>query len=192
MIDAIIDLSHWQVTPDFAALKSSGIAAVILKATQGSSWIDSTFVARVSLAHAAGLLVGAYHFCDATSPAIQTTHFLTVAMTATPVLALDIEANGMGETVSIAQAAEMASRIQTATDRLPLIYMNRYGPDGRGTGLPNSVLSRCPLWIAEYTNSAQPKLPPDWLSWTIWQHTDVPYDKDRFNGTLAELEAFWR
>ena len=34
--DVVIDLSHWQAPVDFAKAKSAGIAAVILKATQGS------------------------------------------------------------------------------------------------------------------------------------------------------------
>ena len=45
--DVVIDLSHWQAPVDFARAKSAGIAAVILKATQGSHWIDATFAQRL-------------------------------------------------------------------------------------------------------------------------------------------------
>ena len=38
--DIVIDLSHWQAPVDFVRAKSAGIAAVILKATQGLYWID--------------------------------------------------------------------------------------------------------------------------------------------------------
>ena len=34
--DVVVDLSHWQAPVDFVSAKSAGIAAVILKATQGS------------------------------------------------------------------------------------------------------------------------------------------------------------
>ena len=62
--DAVIDLSHWQAPVDFARAKSAGIVAVILKATQGSGWIDVAFAQRIAAARASGLLVGAYHFLD--------------------------------------------------------------------------------------------------------------------------------
>ena len=59
--DVVIDLSHWQAPVDFTRAKSAGIVAVILKATQGSDWMDVTFAQRFAAATASGLLVGAYH-----------------------------------------------------------------------------------------------------------------------------------
>src|SRR5882672_8063273 len=96
--DVVIDLSHWQAPVDFASAKSAGIVAVILKATQGSYWIDATFAKRFAAASAAGLLVGAYHFLDNSPPEIQVENFLSVAE-GCRVLALDAEPNGMGSTV---------------------------------------------------------------------------------------------
>src|ERR1700751_5579262 len=77
--DVVIDLSHWQAPVDFAQAKSAGIVAVILKATQGSNWIDVTFKGRYAAASAAGLLVGAYHFLDNSAPEYQLENFLSVA-----------------------------------------------------------------------------------------------------------------
>jgi lysozyme len=174
---------------------------VILKATQGSRWIDATFHSRFAAATAAGLLVGAYHFLDNSLPRLQVEHFLLVAE-GCPVLALDAEPNGMGDTVTVAQTAEAAARLHMATTRLPLVYTGRYGPDKRGIGFPNSVLSRCPLWLPAY--SSRPICPPGWSKWMLWQHTDgtvgsdaVPVpgigrcDRSRFAGTVAELAAWW-
>lgn len=197
----IADLSHWQTGPnggpiDFVAMKASGIMAVMLKATQGSHWIDPTFVHRYPAALAAGLLVGAYHFADATNPIIQVNHFLTMA-SGLSVLALDIENNGIGATASVPQAAEMVARLQIATGRLPLVYISRYGPDKLGTGLPNNVLSRCELWLQNYSNDPVP--PRGWSDYFWWQYTDsetVPgvkgsCDRSYFNGTPQELMAWW-
>lgn len=199
--DVVIDLSHWQAPVDFAQAKAAGIAAVILKATQGSHWIDVTFAQRLVAATAAGLLVGAYHFLDDSSPALQVENFLSVAESC-PLLALDAEANGIGGTVTIAQAAEAAARLHMATAKAPLVYVSRYGPDNRGTGFPNSVLSRCPLWLPAY--NARPVCPAGWSSWMLWQHTDgsagsdvAPVagvgrcDRSRFAGTLDELALWW-
>src|SRR5689334_4348318 len=91
--DVVIDLSHWQASVNFASAKAAGITAVILKATQGSRWIDKTFAMRYAAAGAAGLLVGAYHFLDNSPPERQVKHLLSVAGDCR-VLALDAEKNG--------------------------------------------------------------------------------------------------
>jgi lysozyme len=199
--DVVIDLSHWQPPVDFAQAKAAGIAAVILKATQGSNWVDVTFASRLAAASDAGLLVGAYHFLDASEPAVQVQNFLLAAREC-PVLALDAESNEIGGSVTVAQTAEAAARLHMATGRTPLIYISRYGPDERGTGFPNSVLSRCPLWLPAY--NARPVCPPGWSNWLLWQYTDgtvgsnaVPVagigrcDRSRFAGTVADLAAWW-
>jgi lysozyme len=193
MIDAIVDLSHWQTPVDFVALRNSGILAVILKATQGSSWVDATFIQKLLAAHSAGLLLGAYHFADATPPVAQVDNFLTHA-SGIQFLATDFEANGMGGTVSTAQAAEIVARIHSARGRTPTVYINKYGPSGNDAGLPNSILSRCDLWVAKYTTSAVLRptdLPPGWTNWRLWQHVDAPLDRSRFNGTADELKTYW-
>ena len=63
-------------------------------------------------------------------------------------LALDAEPNAIGGTVTVAQTAEAAGRLNMATGSLPLIYMNRYGPDQRGTVSPimsyRAARSGCP------------------------------------------------
>jgi lysozyme len=200
--DVVIDLSHWQTPVDFLKAKAAGIVAVILKATQGSQWIDTTFTQRFAAATEAGLLVGAYHFLDASPPELQIGNFLSIAE-GCPVLALDAEPNDIGGTVTVAQAAEAAARLQMATGNAPLVYISRYGPDERGTGFPNSVLSRCPLWLPAY--NSRPICPQGWSNWTLWQHSDgsvgsdvapVPgigkCDRSRFAGTVAELAAWWR
>ena len=200
--DVVVDLSHWQAPVDFARARAAGIAAVILKATQGSNWIDVAFAQRFAAATSSGLLVGAYHFLDDSPPELQVENFLSVAEGCS-VLALDAEPNAIGGTVTVAQTAEAAGRLNMATGSLPLIYINRYGPDRRGTGLPNNVLSRCPLWLPAY--SSRPVCPPGWSKWALWQHTDgnvgsdaVPVagigrcDRSRFAGTIADLVPWWK
>jgi lysozyme len=200
--DVVIDLSHWQAPVDFMQAKSAGVAAVILKATQGSHWIDVTFAGRAAAATAADLLVGAYHFLDGSAPELQLKNFLSVAAGCS-LLALDAEPNEIGATVTVAQTAEAAARLQMATGRVPLVYIGRYGPDERGTGLPNSVLSRCPLWLPAY--NSRPVCPPGWSKWALWQYTDGaigshavpvagvgPCDRSQFAGTVAELALWWK
>jgi lysozyme len=200
--DIVIDLSHWQASIDFVEAQSTGIAAVILKATQGARWVDATFIPRFAAATAAGLLVGAYHFLDGTAVECQMKHFLAVVADTCPVLALDAETNEIGTTVTITQTAEAAARLAMATGRAPLVYVGRYGPDQHGTGLPNGILSRCPLWLPSY--GRRPICPPGWSAWKLWQHTDghvgsdvIPVpgigacDRSKFAGTIDELRPWW-
>ena len=195
----ILDISHWDGTIDWDAVKSSGVVdAVIIKATQGSSWIDPEFIANLRGVERSGLPFGVLHFCDASAPAAQVAHFLSLAISL-PVLAVDIEDNG-ANTITIAQTAELVMRLSMARSTMPLIYINRFGPDGQGTGLPNTELSMCPLWLAEW--SSKPVLPLGWPDWTLWQYTDkgtvpgVPGDNgfcdlSQFNGDAADLATFW-
>src|SRR5260370_28735257 len=112
--DIVIDLSHWEVTPDFEEVKAFGIAAVILKASQGENHIDPTFVPRAKAAIAAGLLVGAYHFLDASNPILQAGPFLAVAEPVAPLLALDFEPNPASQPTP-AQAASAAAVVKART-----------------------------------------------------------------------------
>jgi lysozyme len=184
MSDVIIDLYHGnKVSVDFSAIKSAGVAAVVLKATQGTGFVDPAFAPRLAQARAAGLLVGAYHFLDATSPVEQMAHFLSVVGTTDGVLlVVDFEAYESSQ-ATVMQAASAAMSVKSATGRLPVVYT-------------------CPLWLAEY--GSRPVCPPGWSQWKLWQHTDGqvgsapvpvpgigPCDRSRFAGTIDQLRAWW-
>jgi len=199
MSDVVIDISHYEtVSQDFAATAAAGIVAVILKATQGSGFIDPTFLPRVAEARTAGLLVGAYHFLDGSNPAEQIAHFLTVAKSEAGIdfLAIDWEPYPPSQATAMAAAQAVAS-VQAATGSWPILYVNRYMISS-----PSATLSRCPLWLAEY--GTNPVCPPGWSQWTLWQHTDGqvgsapvpvpgigPCDRSRFAGTVEQLKAWW-
>jgi lysozyme len=197
--DVVIDVSHYDnVSQDFVTTAKAGIVAIILKSTQGTEFIDPTFLPRVAEAKAAGLLVGAYHFLDASSPAAQVAHFLTVAVSEAGVdwLALDWEPYPSSQ-ASVMQAASAAGLVAAGNGAWPVIYMNRYM-----LSVPSRSLSNCPLWLAEY--GTRPICPPGFTAWKLWQHTDGqvgsavvpvpgigPCDRSRFAGTVAELKAWW-
>ena len=197
--DVVIDISHYEnVSQDFVTTAKARIAAVILKATQGTRFVDPTFLERVDEARKAGLLVGAYHFLDGSNPAEQTAHFLTVAASEGMVswLALDWEPYPQSQ-ASVMQAATAAASIQAATGKWPVLYTDRYM-----LSAPNRTLSNCPLWLAEY--GTRPICPPGFTKWRLWQHTDGrvgsavvpvpgigPCDRSRFAGTIGQLRAWW-
>ena len=199
MSDVVIDISHYEnVSKDFMTTAKAGISAVILKATQGTGFVDPTFLSRVAEAKAAGLLVGAFHFLDGSNPAEQVAHFLTVAKSESGVswLAIDWEPYPVSQ-ASVMQAATAVASVHAATGMWPIAYMSRFM-----LSAPNATLSKCPLWLAEY--GSNPICPPGFSQWKLWQHTDGrvgsavvpvpgigPCDRSKFAGTVDQLRAWW-
>ena len=199
MSDVVFDISHYEnVSQDFVTTANAGIAAVILKATQGTGFIDRTFLSRVAEARAAGLEVGAYHSLDGTNPAEQVAHFLTVAASEAMVnwLAVDWEPYPVSQ-AGVIQAATAVASVRAATGTWPVLYTIR-----GMLSAPNNTLSNCPLWLAEY--GTRPICPPGFMAWQLWQHTDGqvgsavvpvpgvgPCDRSKFAGTVDQLRAWW-
>jgi lysozyme len=57
-----VDVSAHQGSIDWPAVAADGVSAAYLKATEGATFRDPSFVANWQQARAAGLQVGAYHF----------------------------------------------------------------------------------------------------------------------------------
>jgi GH25 family lysozyme M1 (1,4-beta-N-acetylmuramidase) len=218
----IVDVSRWQATArlNWTEAKAAGIVGVIAKATQGVGGRDPAFRQHLRNAYDAGIrLLGGYHFLDAGDPAKQASHLVEIMdedfsddLTGR-LLALDLEGNPMGASESVAGAAEVAAAIFGQIGRWPVLYMGVYGPDGRGTGLPNATLAKCDLWLPAY--GRVPRVPKGFGApgsappahggvLRLWQDTDgtanagmpVPglgrVDQSRaFFDTLEELSAWW-
>jgi lysozyme len=197
--DVVIDLSHWEAPVDFAQVKASGIAAVILKATQGTGFVDPTFAARAVGANDAGLLVGAYHFFDTSDPTAQAGYFLaTVARTGVPMLmTLDFEPSATSQTVEN-NAAVILSMVKSMVGIWPVLYTGRC--DWLRHSLTFSNVRRCS------PNTVQARFVRQvGRNGNCGQHTDghigngvVPVpgvgrcDRERFVGTTSHLAQWWR
>jgi lysozyme len=194
--DAIIDLSHFNLNPNFAVAKTAGILGVIHKATQGTGFTDPAYTPHRDAAQAAGLWWGAYHFGDGTDGAAQADFFLGVTGPVRPaVLALDFEANPEGPSMTLDQARAFVMRVQALTGRWPGLYGGAYLDQLLGS-VKDPVLTNCWLWLAQYAATAVTLA--NWTTWTLWQYTSSATppgigqcDRSRFNGTVAELEAFF-
>mmetsp|Transcript_13965 Transcript_13965/g.15416 ORF Transcript_13965/g.15416 Transcript_13965/m.15416 type:complete len:234 (+) Transcript_13965:30-731(+) len=197
--NGVVDISHYQGTNlDFnSAYKQGGIRGVIHKATEGTSWVDSAYETNKSNAKAAGMLWGAYHFATGDDATAQAQHFLsTVRPSFDTLVALDLE-SGM----SLDQAVEWVEYVKAHHGKYPVLYGGSYLKELLG-GRANATLSKCPLWLSEY--SSFPRLPPGWTYYSLWQYTDsihgpTPHttpglgstDKDIWNGSEISLKAFW-
>lgn len=198
------DISHYQGTVDFTSAYSSGARFVIIKATQGTTDIDSGFSSHWSGATSAGFIRGAYHFATPSnsSGAAQAQYFLTHGGSwsddgKTLPGMLDIEYNPSGATCYGLSTSAMTSWIadfvdtyQSATGRYPLMYSTANWWE-QCTGNTNQFASTCPLVIAAYASSPG-TIPGGWATQTIWQNADsYTYggDSDLFNGSLEDLQS---
>jgi lysozyme len=201
-LNAVIDLSHYQDVTSWSEVAADGIVAIINKCTQGLGFVDPTYAERQTAAKAAGLLWGAYHFGQGADGVQQAEYFLQHANAApNDLLVLDFEQNTSGASMTLQQAEQFVTYVQQQRGRWPVLYGGSYLIQELG-GAANSTLSSCPLWLAAYDSN--PQVPPGWSAWTLWQYTDgthgnPPYsvngvgncDRDQFNGTLQQLQAFW-
>jgi lysozyme len=212
MFYCMADLSHWDVlvgTPAaaFAKARAYGITKLALKATEGTGYTDPTFAERRAAAAANGMGVCAYAFLDASLPAAAQAKWLvkTVGPLDGIELAIDVESNagGAGGTVTIPLAADVSQAIADIVGFPPIYYGTRWGPDGKGGGLPNAVLTRSPLWLAAWNQL--PVCCAGWSKWKLWQSTNGKTGRDPIAvpglgvvdrsyiaaSSLAEIDNWW-
>ena len=192
-----IDVSNWQGTIDWNAVKGAGYEYAFMKATQGTWFIDKTFDTFRQGAKDAGLKVGYYHYFEpGEDPDAQAKYFCDKIGKVEPdALRLVIDAEGDAWTKYSAD-----QRVQMVDDFLKGVQ-KRIGvtpevciycsPNFADELLVNSPkLKDYSLWIANY-NVNEPRLPGPWDKWDFWQYTSkgkVPgikgsVDLDVFNGT---------
>ena len=140
-----IDISHWQNGIDLNAVPCE---FVIMKATQGTSFVDSCCDKFYQVAKKAGKKLGVYHFADGKSTGKQEAdHFLNHVneYIGEAILVLDWEADAIKKGVSYAK--EFLDRVYEKTGVRPLIYMSKSvcrGYDWSG------IAHDYGLWVAQY------------------------------------------
>ncbi len=201
-----IDCSHYQEDEQFRQIIKTAPQFVILKATEGETYTDLTFLKRVAILNENNIPWGLYHFFRTTSsPISQAKHFLQQIQimfdtyqkiglqSIAPLLVLDVEKHPKEQKLpDYDEIAQWVKYVYEKTDVLPLIY---------GSPNPwNEILAvrtgtfditQCPLWIAHY-EVKKPTIPFGWENYTFWQYTNRPYDQDIFQGSKTELDDFWK
>lgn len=192
-----IDISHWQDTIDWPAVKSDGIEFALAKATEATDYVDPTFDTNRAEAKAAGIAFGAYHFFRSDEdPTVQAQHFATTMGSVetgeiSPVLDLET-ADGEGASTIVERALTFLQVLESLTGRVPIIYTSPSFFDSTLDG--PAALGGYPLWIANWETSC-PTVPAAWADWSVWQYTDSgsvngiggPVDRDQFDGSVDEL-----
>lgn len=196
-----IDVSYYQGTVDWAAVKRSGRAFAFARVSDGTGFRDPTFARNWAAMKREGLIRGAYQYFRASDdPIAQADLVLDAIGTLEPgdlPPVLDLEtSDGMSSSTVIARAAAWVNRVEAATGRSPIIYTSI----GYWETLPASStaqFAKRPLWVANYGVSC-PHVPDTWSTWRFWQFSEsgsVPgvsgnTDVNVWNGTLDELRAF--
>ena len=182
-----LDLSSVQTAHvDFDKVKADGYDAVVLKATEGSHYVDPTFDQNCHRAKVAGLIVGAYMFLTTGSAVSdQVALFVGTAVGKADFYALDFESPppeqwappNTGEALTQrALDATNLLRQATGTRALILVYSYPYFVHSLPKTPTLTLLAEYPLWIASYKDEKhepgdhdQPVVPLPWTTWLAWQ-----------------------
>lgn len=206
MLSTVLDLSHHQPWVDFRRVRAAGVVGIIHKASEGAGYQDDALARRRDLCASVGLLFGAYHFGTGADPVRQAQRFLGMVRPG-DLLALDVERNPSGTSMSLAQAETFAEAVWQAARVRVVVYGG--GDYLRDVLRPpaSSPLGRGGLWWSRWGDVPPTSLPAPWKTWSLWQHTngevgaepracdgvgrDGRCDRSVFNGDEAALRAFW-
>jgi GH25 family lysozyme M1 (1,4-beta-N-acetylmuramidase) len=200
-----IDVSNWNDTINWTKVAHAGYRFVIAKATEATTFDDSTYLANRNGSEAAGLVFGAYHFARPSGASLaavtasavaQADHFLSFATPQPGELppVLDLEATGNLSAHRLeAWTAAWTQEVYARLGVHPLVYSSPAFWQEHLADSTAIAAAGTPLWIAHWTSASNPWVPAqDWngLGWTFWQWTDcvsVPgiahcADGDRMNG----------
>ncbi|KAI0396036.1 glycoside hydrolase family 25 protein [Xylariaceae sp. FL0594] len=190
------DISSYQPSVNFAGAYASGARFVIIKATEGLSYIDKYFSSHYTGATNAGFIRGGYHYAhmDISSGAAQADYFLahgggwTSDGITLPGM-LDLEGSCvLSAAGAVNWIADFSNRYHSRTGVYPLLYTN---PSwwAECTGNSNAFVNTNPLVLAHYSSSAGTP-PGGWPFYSFWQYNDhYAYggDSELWNGDMAGL-----
>jgi GH25 family lysozyme M1 (1,4-beta-N-acetylmuramidase) len=194
-----IDVSSWQGDVNWAAVASTPVRFVIMRATRGNAYNDPMYADYLAEASANGLVVGAYHRAKvgvaAGDAKAEADHFVDVARNdggdVLPVLDIE-DANGLNVARLTDWVRTWLSRVSARTGVRAMIYSSPYFWRTHLGDTRWFADHGYPLWIAHWGVPA-PSVPAgNWggHGWTFWQRTSTGrvagistnVDRDRFDG----------
>lgn len=146
-----IDISRYQPNIDLSKVPCD---FVIIKATQGQSFVSNCFVGQIEQALSLGKKVGIYHYTDGCGVEAEANHF---ANTVKPylgraILVLDWENGSNAKFGDCNYAISLLNRIKELTGITPFIYMSKsYLRQWSDSWTAISAVN--PLWCAQYANN---------------------------------------
>lgn len=142
-----IDISGWQDGIDISKVPCD---FVIVKATQGNSYVSKSYNAQVDGATRAGKLLGVYHYIDGSGAAAEMKHFHTTIkpVIGRAIICLDWEAEQNKAWGNVSYLEQCIKELKKLTDKAIFIYAGPYQNDVW------SLASKygCRTWKAHYAN----------------------------------------
>lgn len=161
--------------------------AVIVKATEGSTYKNPYLSTDLKSALQQGKKIGVYHYArpERNSYDIEAWNFLKNAAPyiGSAVLVLDWE----GTSLSANQkwARQWLDLVYQLTGVKPLLYTSESALKKVGPYVADGDYG---LWVAKYSTK-EPTITP-WKVKALWQYTSTPYDKSHFYGTKTTWDAY--
>ena len=177
-----LDISRWQSVGTGDSAKDF----LIIKATEGTGYVDPSCDKHYQRAKSKGKLLGVYHFArpdlnkNTAGAKAEAAYFVNncKGYIKQAILVLDWEQPGTTGQVSWAKA--WLDEVYRLTGVRPLIYMSASVVNGNNW---SSISGNYGLWIAGYPNAYNVKNPPtptagampykigSWKFWAIWQYS---------------------
>lgn len=142
-----IDISSYQAELNAGIVPSD---FVIIKATEGTNYINPTWEEQAGQALQAGKLLGLYHFASTGNPITEADFFISVVKNyiGKAVLVLDFEAGAINAWGNVG-ARQFLNRVKEKTGINPMIYMSS---DVTRQFNWSIISSTNPLWVAQYAS----------------------------------------
>ena len=176
-----IDVSSYQA-PDGALL--DGMSFCIIKATEGTGYINPNRAQWHAVARSRGVTTGAYHFMRGGDAGSQADYFLAHLPGDVDWLALDVEdaGDGLSWAGRVGFILAWTDRAK-ATGKPTLVYASRSWANalwGAASSDERARLAQLPLWVADYTRRPGEYSGPWPGGWPIAMHqyTSAPIDKN--------------
>ncbi|MDU7149893.1 MAG: LysM peptidoglycan-binding domain-containing protein [Clostridium sp.] len=166
-----IDISSWQGEVNFNQVSNSGVQVVYIKATEGDYYLNPRADEYYSGARSNNMLIGFYHFFRPRVDAKTQANYFSSYVKGKSFncrLALDIElSDGYGAADISNMCVTFLEEVKRLTGKDVVVYT--YTNFAR-TSL-TSILSKYPLWIANY-DVTTPGDNPIWNSWVGFQYSE--------------------
>ena len=145
-----IDVSHYQDGINLAKIQAD---FVIMKATEGTTFVDNCCDSHYQEAKKAGKLLGVYHFARGIGDGSEEADFFAdnvKGYIGEAILVLDFEYTNKPTAGSVAWAKVFLDRVYQKTGVRPLIYMSHSVTRAADW---TSVSKNYGLWVARYANN---------------------------------------
>ena len=181
-----------------AGIPFTGAPIAIVKATQGTGYVNPDFAPAKGRAAAAGAYLVAYHFLEAGGGAAQAAHCHATAG-GVPLM-LDMEEEPNGNRPTVADAVAFTDRYRALGGVIHLLYLPHWYWQRIGSPSLAPLITRGMLLVSSnYTAYSDDG--PGWAAYAgmtpvVWQYSSTatfngrhPVDMNAFKGTLPQFIA---